>query len=64
MMKATSQIAVKDINEPTNLTRHLSEDRERVVAEWYDDKDPLNDFSDIEDDLTDPDALEFWEGID
>ena len=64
MMKATSQIAVKDVNEPTNLTRHLSEDRERVTAEWFDDKDPLNDFSDIEDDLVDPDALEFWEGVD
>lgn len=64
MMKATAAVAVKDVNEPTNLTRHLSEDRERVVAEWYDDKNPLYDFSDAEDDLEDPAALDFWEGLD
>jgi hypothetical protein len=64
MMKATSAVVVKDVNEPTNLGRHLSEDRERVVAEWYDDKNPLYDFSDTEDDLEDPVALDFWEGLD
>lgn len=64
MMKATAAIAVQDVNEPTNLTRHLSSDRERVAAEWYDDKDPLHDFSDVEDDLDDPAALDFWEGLD
>lgn len=64
MMKATAAIAVQDVNEPTNLTRHLSSDRERVVAEWYDDKDPLHDFSDVEGDLDDPAALDFWEGLD
>lgn len=64
MMKATSAVVVKDVNEPTNLTRHLSEERERVIAEWYDDKDPLYDFSDVEDDLGDPVALDFWEGLD
>lgn len=64
MMKATSAVVVKDVNEPTNLGRHLSEDRERVVAEWYDDKNPLYDFSDTEDDLGDPVALDFWEGLD
>ncbi len=63
MMNATAQIAIKDVNEPTNLVRNLDDVQERVVAEWYDDKDPLHDFSDIEDDFSDPDALEFWEGV-
>jgi hypothetical protein len=64
VMKATSAVAIQDVNEPTNLNRHLSEDYERVAAEWYDDKDPLHDFSDVEGDLDEPAALDFWEGID
>lgn len=64
VMRATSAVVVQDVNEPTNLTRHLSEDRERVVAEWWDDKNPLYDFSDEEDDLSDPAALDFWERLD
>lgn len=64
LMKATSAVAVKDINEPTNLARHLSEDKQRVMAEWYDDKDPLHDFSDEENDISESPALDFWEGLD
>ena len=63
-IKAASAVVVKDVNEPTNLHRGLDvSSRERLVSHKYDDKNPLNDFSDMEDDLPDADALDFWRGL-
>jgi hypothetical protein len=62
-IKATSDVVVKDVNEPTNLHSGLSSSRERLVSTRFDDKNPLHDFSDMEDDLPDAVALDFWKGL-
>jgi hypothetical protein len=63
-MSAMAEVAVEDINEPTTTAGNQFQDvHQRLVQEIYDDKNPLNDFSDMEDEPGDPVALEMWEGL-
>ena len=58
-----AEIAIEDINE-TNHTQNQFEDvQQRLRQEIYDDKNPLNDFSDMESDPGNPPALEQWRGL-
>lgn len=63
-MSAMSEVAVEDINEPKTINDNEFLDvYQQLTQEIYEDKDPLHDFSDMEDEPEDPMALELWEGL-
>lgn len=63
VMKAMSEITVQDINESTARGSQFEDVHQRLRAEIYDDKNPINDFSDMEMNEGDPEALDLWTGL-
>lgn len=62
-MSAMSEIAKEDINETKTNKSQFEDVHQRLRSESYDDKNPINDFSDIESLNTNPEALELWAGM-
>jgi len=64
-MRAMRETVIEDVNEPRRRGNQFETTPERLRAEIYDDKDPINDFSDLEgDERSEPAALELWRGLD
>lgn len=62
-MKAMSELSVEDLNESTARGSQFQDVHQRLRAEIYDDKNPINDFSDMEMNQGDPEALDLWTGL-